>query len=99
MINFILLDISNGWKTAIMLVAMGLVFYLFLIRPQSQERKKEEAYRDSLKKGDRVMTLGGIHGTIFSTDKNHVQLEIAHGKTIRVQKTSIQPIPTPKAKK
>ncbi len=99
MINFILLDIANGWKTAIMLVAMGLVFYFFIIRPQSQEQKKEAQYRDSLKKGDRVMTAGGIHGTIFSTEKSHIHLEIAPGKTIRVQKTAIQPIPTPKEKK
>lgn len=100
MINFILLGItiSKGWKTAIMMVAMAAVFYLFLIRPQSQQRKKEEAYRDSLKKGDEVMTAGGIHGTIFSADRTYVQLEVAPGKNIRVLKTSIQPIPTPKRK-
>ena len=46
----ILLDISNGWKTAIMIAAMVLVFYFFLIRPQSQEAKKEAAYRDSLRR-------------------------------------------------
>lgn len=98
MINFILLGISNGLKTTIMMVAMGVVFYFFLIRPQSQQRKKEEAYRDSLKKGDRVMTSGGIHGTIASTDRNYVQLEVAPGKNIRVQKTGIQPIPEIKKK-
>lgn len=92
----ILLAISNGWKTALMMVAMVAVFYLFLIRPQSQQRKKEEAYRNGLKKGDRVMTAGGIHGTIYSTDRQCVQLEVAEGKTIRVLKTAIQPIPEPK---
>ena len=94
----ILLDISNGWKTTIMIVLMGLVFYFFLIRPQSQQRKKEEAYRDSLKKGDRVMTSGGIHGTISSTDATHVYLEIAAGKSIKVQKTAIRPIAEARSK-
>ena len=48
----ILLDISNGWKTAIMIVAMIAVFYFFLIKPQNDRAKKEAAYRDSLKAGD-----------------------------------------------
>ena len=65
-----LLDIviSNTWKTVIMIVLMIAVFYLFLIRPQSQQAKKEAAYRDSLKSGDRIMTSGGIHAAIVSTD-------------------------------
>ena len=50
----ILLDIANGWKTAIMIVAMIAVFYLFLIKPQSDKAKKEAAYRAGLKQGDRV---------------------------------------------
>ena len=64
----ILLDISTGWKTAIMFVAMIAVFYFFMIRPQSQQAKKEAEYRDSLKQGDRIMTAGGLHATIVSTD-------------------------------
>ena len=64
----ILLDISNGWKTAIMVVALIAVFYLFMIRPQSQKAKKEAAYRDSLQKGDRLMTAGGIHVSFVSRE-------------------------------
>ena len=94
----ILLDISNGWKTAIMMVAMFLVFYFFLIRPQSQEAKKEAAYRDSLKEGDQIMTAGGLHGTIVSTDATQAVLEIAPGTRIKVAKTNIKPIPERKIK-
>ena len=50
--DMMLLDIANGWKTAIMIVAMIAVFYFFLIKPQSDKTKKEAAYRDSLKAGD-----------------------------------------------
>ena len=95
----LLLDIANGWKTAIMIVAMIAVFYLFLIKPQSDKTKKEAAYRDSLKSGDRVMTSGGIHGSIVSTDAASATLEIAPGTRIKVAKTSIQPIPERKVKR
>ncbi|MBP5645305.1 MAG: preprotein translocase subunit YajC [Bacteroidales bacterium] len=89
----ILLAISTTWKTVIMIVAMIVVFYLFLIRPQSQQAKKEAAYRDSLKSGDRIMTSGGIHATIVSTDASQAVIEIADGTRIKVAKTSVQPIP------
>lgn len=95
----LLLDIPNGWKTAIMIVAMIVVFYLFLIRPQNQEAKKEEAYRNSLKSGDRIMTNGGLHGTIVSTDATQAVLEIAPGTRIKVALTNIRPIPERKEKK
>lgn len=94
-----LLDISNGWKTAIMMVALIAVFYLFLIRPQSQQAKKEAAYRDGLKSGDQLMTASGIHGTIVSTDATQAVLEIAPGTHIKVAKSSLQPIPERKVKK
>ncbi len=85
------LDISNGWKTAIMMVLMATVFYFFLIRPQRQQKKKEAAFRDGLKAGDSVITVGGIHGVVTDAGSTFVKLEIAPGKTIRVAKTGIQP--------
>ncbi|MBR1517334.1 MAG: preprotein translocase subunit YajC [Bacteroidales bacterium] len=91
-----LLDIATGWKTAIMIVAMIAVFYFFLIRPQSQQAKKEKEYRNSLKNGDRVMTSGGIHATIVSVDGPMATIEIAPNARIKVQTASIQPIPEPK---
>lgn len=94
----LLLEISNGLKTAIMMGLMAIVFYFFLIRPQSQQQKKERAYRDSLKKGDRIMTAGGIHGTVTGTAPGYVSLEIAPGKIIKVQKSGVMPIPEAKKK-
>ncbi|MBQ3983047.1 MAG: preprotein translocase subunit YajC [Bacteroidales bacterium] len=95
----ILLDITNGWKTIIMIVAMIAVFYFFLIRPQSQQAKKEASYRDSLKPGDEVMTAGGIHGTVVNNNPSHITLEIAQGTQIKVARSNIQPIPERKATK
>ncbi len=89
----ILLDIANGWKTAIMIVAMIAVFYLFLIKPQSDKTKKEQAYRDSLKNGDRVMTAGGVHVTFVSAEQGMATVEAAPGVRMKVQLATLQPIP------
>ena len=96
MTDFILLDISNGWKTGIMIVLMIVVFYLFLIRPQSQKAKKEKEYRDSLQKGDRVMTAGGIHVSFVSRDGAWAIVEAAPGARMKVQIGTLQPIPEKK---
>lgn len=89
----ILLDIANGWKTAIMIVAMIVVFYLFLIKPQSDKSKKEAAYRDSLKAGDEVMTAGGIHVKFVSRDGAMAVVEPSAGVRMKVQIATLQPIP------
>lgn len=96
MTDFILLDISNGWKTGIMIVLMIVVFYLFLIRPQSQKAKKEKEYRDSLQKGDLVMTAGGIHVSFVSRDGAWAIVEAAPGARMKVQIGTLQPIPEKK---
>ena len=93
MMDFILMDISNGWKTGIMIAAMIAVFYFFLIRPQSQRAKEEEKYRNGLRKGDRVMTAGGIHGTSVSVNAPFAQIEIAKDTQIRVQLSTLNKIP------
>lgn len=88
-----LLDIANGWKTAIMIVAMIAVFYFFLIKPQNDKAKKEQAYRDSLQAGDRLMTAGGVHVTFVSRDGGYATVEAAPGVRMKVQLATLQPIP------
>lgn len=94
----IMLDIPNGWKTAIMVVAMIAVFYFFLIKPQSDKAKKEQAYRDSLKAGDELMTAGGIHVKFVSRDGAYAVVEAAPGTRIKVQIATLQPVPERKRK-
>ena len=88
-----LLDIANGWKTAIMIVAMVAVFYFFLIKPQSDKAKKEAAYREGLKSGDRVMTAGGIHVTFVGAERGVATVEVAAGTRVKVQLSTLQPVP------
>lgn len=92
----ILLAISNGWKTAIMIVAMIAVFYIFLIRPQSQEAKKEAAYRNSLKPGDQLMTSGGLHVTFVSIEGSQAVVEPAPGHRSRSPRPASSPSPSAK---
>lgn len=93
MLDFILLDISKTTKTIIMVAAMIVVFYFFLIRPSTQKAKKERQYRDSLQKGDRLMTAGGIHVTFIAREGVMATVEAAQGVRMKVSIDSLQPIP------
>lgn len=63
-------------------VLIIIVFYFFLIRPQQQKQKEREQTLDTLKKGDRVVTIGGLHGRVFSID--------ADRKTVTVQANDVK---------
>lgn len=93
MLDLILLDISKTTKTIIMIVAMIVVFYLFLIRPSTQKAKKERQYRDSLQKGDRLITAGGIHVTFVAREGAMATVEAAQGVRMKVNIESLQPVP------
>lgn len=90
--------LANGWKTAIMVVLMIAVFYFFMIKPQNDKAKKEAAYRDSLKPGDKLITAGGIHVSFVSRQGNYATVEAAPGVRMKVQITTLQPVPAPDRK-
>ncbi|MEN3009491.1 MAG: preprotein translocase subunit YajC [Candidatus Bipolaricaulaceae bacterium] len=69
-------------------VVLFAVFYFLLIRPQRRRQREHLALLSSLKRGDRVITAGGIIGTIEDIDENEVVLAVEEGK-LRVSKTSI----------
>ena len=73
------------------LVLLGVIFYFFMIRPQSKKQKEIRKFRESLKNGDKVITAGGIYGKIkeVSENSNTVILEISDGVRIRIDKGSI----------
>lgn len=72
-----------------MIIALIAIFYFFMIAPQQKKQKKINAFRDSLKNGDKVMTAGGIYGRIRDIKDNAVILEIADGVRIKIDKNSI----------
>ena len=74
------------------LVIMFAIFYFLLIRPQQKKAKEHRALLDSLKKGDMVITAGGMHGKVSSVDDTVVTLEVANGVTIKFNKGHIASI-------
>lgn len=71
-----------------MLVGMA-VFYFFMIRPSVKEQKEQKNFSDNLKKGSKVVTVGGIHGTISAIEETQITLLIAPKTVITVQRNSI----------
>lgn len=82
---------GGGFSGIIMIVLLILVFWLFMIRPQQKRQKEIKKFRESLSKGDQVVTAGGIYGKITEVKDTTFVLEIAPGVKITVDKGSVYP--------
>ena len=80
---------GSGLTMLLMLVLIFVVMWLFMIRPQQKRQKELNSFRDSLKKGDKVVTVGGIYGTVLEVNDNKVMLEIDKDVRIKVDKASL----------
>ena len=82
-------------------VLIAVIFYFFLIRPQSKKQKERQTMLDALQKGDSVVTLGGMHGKIvgFKSDDKIILLEIANNVKVYVDRTAVSVIKGDDAKK
>lgn len=70
-------------------IAIFVIFYFLLIRPQQKSQKRHKELLKSLKKGDRVLTSGGIYGTIYKLRGDDVTLQIAENVRIRILRSAI----------
>ncbi|MBR5631353.1 MAG: preprotein translocase subunit YajC [Bacteroidales bacterium] len=77
------------WSSLIFIVLLIVVFWLFFIRPQSKKAKEEQKFRDSLQKGDRVVTIGGFHGKIVEVKDTTVVISLAPNTEVEVEKTAL----------
>lgn len=92
MLAFLLEQTGNGsaaWMNIVMIALIFLIFWLFIIRPQSKRQKEIKKFQDSLAKGKKVVTSGGVYGTICEIKENVAIIEIADGVKIKVNKTMI----------
>lgn len=80
---------GGGTQMIIFLVLMIAIFYFFMIRPQQKKQKQMQDFRSSLKKGDKIVTIGGIHGKIVSVDEGTFVIEVEDGTKLRVDKAAI----------
>lgn len=80
---------GSAWQSMIPMVAIFVIFYFFLIRPQLKRQKLVDQMINNLKKGDRVLAAGGLYGVIQKIDGNVIFLEIADNVRIKAAKTSV----------
>lgn len=82
-------DGMGGYSTIIFMVALVAIFWFFFIRPQTKKAKEEKLYRQSLTKGDKIITIGGLHGKIIEVDETTFVIETEGQGRIRIEKTAV----------
>ena len=80
---------GGGWTMWVMLALIFAVMWFFMIRPQRKQQKELQNFRDALAKGDKVVTIGGIFGTVVEVKEDSVLMEVDNGVKIRVSKQAI----------
>ena len=80
---------GSPWSGIWMIALIFIIFYFLLIRPQQKKQKEHQKLMDSLTKGDRVVTSGGIYGTVIGVKDNIVVLKIAEEVKIEVAKSAV----------
>lgn len=78
-----------GIVNFVFLIAIFIIFYFLLLRPQMKRAKEHKKMCEALAKNDEVVTNGGVVGRVSKVDENFVALEVAQGVTIQVQKSAI----------
>lgn len=89
----ILLQAAGGSQAMIYQVVMWVgiigVFYFFMIRPQQKKQKEQKELLNSIKKGDQIVTIGGIHARVYNVEETLVTLELDKGVKLTVDKAAI----------
>ncbi len=90
MLNILLQASQNsGWSGLAMMGAVVIIMYFFMIRPQLKKAKEEKKFVDSIEKGDKVVTIGGIHGKITEVSDTTFMLEVDKNVTMKIEKKSV----------
>jgi len=80
---------SSPWSSLIPLLLIMVVFYFFLIRPQMKRQKELKNFRDTLKKGDHIITAGGIYGKINNITDNVITIDAGNNVLLKVDKSAV----------
>ena len=86
---------GGGFQPLILMGAMFAIFYFLLIRPQQKKNKEHRQMLSNLRKGDRVVTSGGIHGRITGMDESTLTVEIAEKVRVKVSRGNVAGLLTP----
>lgn len=81
---------QNNFSGMIMMVGIVIVFYFFMIRPQMKKAKDQKKYIEQLKKGDKILTIGGIYGKIAEMrEDGTIIMEVEDGTKMRISKNAV----------
>lgn len=80
---------ANPLVTFLPLILVFVVFYFFMIRPQMRKQKELTSYRNALKKGDKVITTGGIYGRVLEVKDNIVILDVGGDVKLKIDKSAL----------
>ena len=90
---FILLQATEstdgGWMSMLPLFLILIVFYFFFIRPQTKKNKEQKKFREELKKGEKIVTLGGLHGKIVEVKETTIVMEVGNQIKLTVEKSAV----------
>ena len=94
MLNYILMAQPEGGQASpysglVMMLLIVVVFYFFMIRPQMKRQKELRKFRESIQKGDNVVTTGGIYGKVAEVKDNVVLLQVDEGVKLKVDKSAV----------
>lgn len=79
----------NTYSNFLFIGLIILVFYFFMVRPQQKKAKDQKKFREELKRGMSVVTIGGLHGRLLSIDDDTVWIEVDKGLKLKFDKTAI----------
>ncbi|MFT6873051.1 MAG: preprotein translocase subunit YajC [Roseivirga sp.] len=81
---------GGGWMQQVLLFGgIALVFYFFMIRPQQKKTKDQKKFISEIKKGDAVVTIGGVHGKVYAHDDDTVTVEVDKSTKIKFERSAI----------
>jgi preprotein translocase subunit YajC len=92
MLNQILLMAQPGapaWQQFLPIVLIIVVFYFFMIRPQMKKQKVAVKFKEEIKKGDKIITIGGIHGKIAEIGDKTFIIEVEGGNRLKIEKSAV----------
>lgn len=86
-------DSGGGFaSTIIMFALIILIFYFMILRPQKKRQKEREQLLNSIKKGDKIITIGGVHGTVVGVEEKTVLVQVADNVKVKFERSAISTI-------
>ena len=80
---------GGGLTSLLPLILIVIVFYFFMIRPQMKKAKDQKKFREAIKKGDKIITIGGIHAKIVDIQDTTFTIEVENGAKMKIEKNAV----------